>query len=445
MTEKKQICLINGKIESSILDMAKPTAIGLLAVILFNFIDIVFISIYGIKELVAITMALPMAMIFNNLSTGMGHGINAILSKEIGRGNRKKSSKIATHGLILSFILATILSLIGYLTVNEFFSIIGAKKDTLSLLKPYMAICYIGFPLFVFQLVASHISRAFGNGNFPSKIMLGSALINLILDPILIFGFWIFPELGLNGAAIASLLVRIIAFVFFIRYLVINKIFVIEKTKFSVIKVYWLKIIKHAYPVIIASLIAPIFVLYITYIISGYGEKAVAAYGIANKIEVLILIGHLSLSVALGPFIGQNIGARKPERVKRGLNYSISLTFAISIIMTLFLAFFIPKISPYLTSDPEIYQIINTYFYIVPISYMADGVFRYCNVTSTVMHKRKIAPLITFIRGFVFVMPLIYLFKNFFEIEGVFLAISVGMLLTGLLSAYTTRTLLRKV
>lgn len=127
---------------------------------------------------------------------------------------KKEVCQLATHSLLLAFLVVSLFCGLGYFTINPLFTFMGAEDQTMHLINDYMTVCYFGLPFLVIPIVSNIIIRTSGESLIPSVIMVFTAIVNVILDPILIFGYSSMPEIGIKGAAVASVTARIYTFVF---------------------------------------------------------------------------------------------------------------------------------------------------------------------------------------------------------------------------------------
>ena len=175
---------------------------------LFNLVDTFFIGRLGTTELAAISFTFPVVFLLGSIAMGLGIGISSVISRAIGEGDHHKVQRLTTDGLILSLIIVGVLAIIGILTIEPLFRLIGATSETLPLIKQYMKIWYLGIVFLVVPMVGNNAIRATGDTKSPSIIMMIGAGINAILDPLLIFGIGFFPRLEISGAALATVIAR---------------------------------------------------------------------------------------------------------------------------------------------------------------------------------------------------------------------------------------------
>ncbi|MFT7538316.1 MAG: Na+-driven multidrug efflux pump, partial [Lysobacterales bacterium] len=178
--------LIEGPVGPLLFRLTVPMIWGILAIMAFNVIDTIFIAKLGTTHLAAISFTFPVVMVVTNLAIGLGIGASSVVSRAIGEDNHQEIQNLTISALILSFVLAVVFIVIGYLTTEPLFSLLGAGDDTLPLISAYMNVWYLGIGFLIIPIVGNYIVRATGDMFWPAMVMAGSSILNLILDPILI-------------------------------------------------------------------------------------------------------------------------------------------------------------------------------------------------------------------------------------------------------------------
>ncbi len=196
--------LLSDPIPDALRRLAVPMVFGMIAILMFNLVDTFFISLLGTKALAAVSFTFPVTFGLNCITMGMSVGISTSIGRLLGSGDTKSAARLTTHGLLLAVILMVLGSTVGWLTIEPLFSLMGASADLLPIIHEYMTVWYIAIPLLVIPMTGNSAIRATGDAKSPAKIMIMAGLINGILDPLLIFGYGPFPELGVKGAATSS-------------------------------------------------------------------------------------------------------------------------------------------------------------------------------------------------------------------------------------------------
>jgi putative MATE family efflux protein len=221
----------------------------------------------------------PVVMTFGSLAMGLGIGASSVIARAIGEGDSRSIRRLATDSLSLSLLVVIVFAFLGLLTINPLFTLLGAKKELLPLIHSYMELWYWGMICLVVPMVGNNIIRASGNTLLPSIIMIVAALVNIILDPIFIFGWLGFPRLEIAGAAMATVISRFVTLVASLWFLHFRlKMLSWQKESLGVIVKSWLSILKISIPVAASNVINPISFGILTGLVSVYGSQAVAAF-----------------------------------------------------------------------------------------------------------------------------------------------------------------------
>ena len=200
--------LTQGSVGHQLVGMSVPVLFGIFMMMMQGFIDMWFIGRVGDSELAALSFAFPVLMIVTSVAIGLGAGTSSVVARAIGANDHRRARRLATDSLILSFGITAMVSAIGLLTIAPLFRLMGAPEEMIPLISGYMRILYVGVPFVVVGMVGMSSMRATGDTRLPSMLMVLASIINVILDPILIFGLGPIPRMELAGAALAGLLAR---------------------------------------------------------------------------------------------------------------------------------------------------------------------------------------------------------------------------------------------
>lgn len=435
MNEKAK--LIQGGIVNNMLHLATPMLVGIAGIVAFNLVDTYFVGRLGTDALAAMSFTFPVIMVINSIALGLGLGTTSVISRMIGTKNRSIVKRITTDTLILGILIASIFIIIGFLTMKPLFTVLGAKGNVFELVISYMSIWYLGAGFVFIPMIGNSAIRGTGDTKTPSIIMLIAISINTLLDPLLIFGFGFIPALGIKGAAIATISSRfftmIAAFFVLIKR---EKLVEISKPKISEIMNSWRSVLYIGIPASATNLIIPVSMGIITRLISGYGTVAVAGFGIAIKIEMLALSVIHALSSGMVPFVGQNFGAKKIERVSKSIKYShiFSLIYGLfSFVIFLLTAKLIAGI---FDSNPNVINTTSLYLHIVSISFGFYGIMLISSSSFNAINKPYPAILITFLRMFVIYIPLALIGSRLFGMKGIFVSAALCNVISGTIAYF---------
>ncbi len=427
--------LLQGPVGKTLTSLAVPMAFGIVSIILFTVVDTVYIGRLGAEPLAAMGFTFPISYIVMSIAMGLSVGTSSTIARAIGEGHQLRVQRLATDGLGLAFLIVTCFSLIGLTNLNTIFSLMGAKGEILELISDYMIPWCLGVGLLVIPMVGNGAIRATGDTKTPATIMIIAGIVNIVLDPFLIFGIGPFPRLELQGAALATVFSWAMAFTASLWILGKREGMIrlpIFDPKYSFDS--WKRILYIGIPAAGTNMMEPLSMAVITRMISEYGEEAVAAFGVGGRLEALSLIGLWALSTAITPFIGQNFGAGNYDRIRAALRFGVkfSLIWGGAAFTVLYLLSGI--IAPIFNDNKAVIASIVLFLQIIPISYAMYGISALVNSMFNALGKPLQASLVIILHLFVFVLPLAYLGSKVYGLKGIFIGIAVGNAVVGIIA-----------
>jgi putative MATE family efflux protein len=429
--------LTEGGIGKIIIRMAVPMAVALLGRVTFNLVDAFFVGRLGTEELAAISFTFPVVLVVTSISLGLGVGASATISRAIGERNHHRIKRLTTDALILSFLIVLGIAITGLLTIDPLFSLLGVPPSLMHLVRQYMTIWYCGVPVVIIPMVGNNAIRATGDTKTPGIVMLISVAVNIGLDPLLIFGIGPFPRMEVAGAALATVISRSISLIISLWILIHREkmiAFVIPKIK-DVVK-SWKQILYIGLPAALANLVNPVAMGVVTRLAAGYGTAAVAGYGVATRIESIVMMVVGAFASVLIPFTGQNWGAGKIERVKRGIRLSqlYSMLWCVSMFIVLFIT--AKPIAGIFNKNPEVISTASLYLRIVGISYAFFGLLRLSVSALNALNKPLQSAVLSILRLFTMYIPLAYLGSLLFALKGIFGGAALANVLAGVIAFF---------
>jgi len=443
--EPNKARLTEGSVGRHLVGMTLPMLIGISTMMGQSFIDTWFIGQVGDRELAAYSFGFPILMIITSVAIGLGAGTSSVVARAIGSGDHSRTRRLATDSLILSFLATAAISILGIFTIRPLFRLLGAPEDMLPMLETFMTILYLGVPFVVVGMVGMATMRATGDTRLPSKMMIFGAVLNVILDPILIFGLGPVPAMGLNGAATAGLLARGAIFIASL-YLLVYRLDMVSfrLPHFDVIKKSWADILHVGLPAAGTNAIVPIGAAFVTAMIARYGPEAVAGFGVAMRIESIMLVIYYAMSSIIGPFVGQNLSAGKEGRINLALMQCVVFSIASGLVIAVTLALLSGFLPSLFSDNEDVTSVTRLFLLVVPISYGAYGVVMVMNASFNGLGKPMPAVYISLLRILVLYVPFAFLGQKYFGIAGIFTAYAIANIGTGLLSYFWARSVVRE-
>ena len=424
--------------------MLGPFSLAVIALISTGIVDTIFLGRLtdperpnlAIAALAALTFAFPLTFMGNSANIGLGAGTMSAVSRALGEGDKERSRRHGAAAILMALTVMTILVTVMILSMPAVLKIAGAKGDVYDMALKYLTISLPGLVIISIASMSNNVLRGNGLAALPSSIMILGAIINMILDPFLIFGWGPFPRMEIQGAALATLTGNIIAACYGF-YLVFfhQKAITFSGMTIRSIQRAWSIIGQVGIPAAMTNIIVPVATFIAVSILSlKLSEVDVAAFGVASRAE-LISVGLLyALSACIGAITGRNGGAGKTERVREAFRVCYRICFVWGTGMALIMALFAPYIASVFTKDVELIEKITPYFYIVPATIFAYG-FVFVSAAGLNAIGRPIYGLIyTIIRSLVLYIGLIYLGVSLGGLKGAFVGLAVANLISGFIA-----------
>ena len=422
--------LTQGSVPLSLFKLTAPMTLGIAASILVQTLEMGFIGQLGTEYVAAMTFTFPLTMILSSIALGIGIGASSIIARSVGGGDQGDVKRLGTHSMLLVGIAMTLLAVIGWATIDPVFLALGAPPEMLPLLHSYLDIYYPGAVLFTVTMMASSVMRAAGNANIPGLVMTLGAVAHLAIDPILIFGWFGLPRLELAGAAIAMTFTRLLCTIVLFHY--VYRSGLIQTT--AIFSRFWhstRRILHIGVPAMATQMIGPVSAAVITRLLAGHGETVIAGFGVATRIEITTIIALFALSGSIGPFVGQNWGANRPERVRSAVNAAYLFCLGWGFFGAMLLFWFGETMASWIDDDPGVVAVAAFYLAFVPWSHGLWGMLMMASASFNGLGKPIPSTIMSFARMFVLNVPLAMLFNEYWGYRGIFLATAGANCLMG--------------
>ncbi len=440
--------LTEGPIGKSIFRMAVPMLFGMIGFALFNFFDTKFVGQLGTDPLAALSYTVNTMLIMFALAFGLGTGVTASVAKAIGEGDEVKVNRLTTDGIILAIVLGTILTVVGYPTIRPLFKLFGAPDDLMPYIFDYMELWYLGVPLIIIPMVGNSAIRAQGNTLIPAVIMGVSIIVNIVLDYGLILGNWGFPKWEVYGASLATFISRLMTLFAGLAFLHF-KFNMLSFKGFSIKGMFnsWWEILKIGSPSILTQLIIPVAIASVLKFASGFenGKQLVSTLQTSSRVDFFAMAVVVAVGTVLIPFIAQNLGARKFERIKEALKIGRVFTIIWGVLMTVLFIGFREEFGPIFMKDkPDLifFQYMAEFYWIVPYSFVFRMVYVIETSSINALQRPIITGVLTFSQMIVLYIPLAYLLGSGIGYQGIFYAFVIAVVIGGIASYFVHKKLL---
>ena len=433
VTENKMGVVSTGKL---LFSMAVPMMLSMLVQAFYNIIDSVFVSQISENALNAVSLAFPMQSLMIAFGGGTAVGINALLSRSLGEKNQEAADRTANTGIFISLCFSVIFALIGIFLSKPFFLLQTETEEIVRCGTDYASVC-LGCSFGIFsQFCFERLLQSTGRTTLAMVTQLTGAVINIILDPILIFGKLGMPAMGVKGAAVATVAGQIVAAIFAI----ILNIRCNPEIHISLKKIRWHNetvkgILKVGFPSIIMQSIGSVMTFSLNSILISFTETATAVFGAYFKLQSFIFMPIFGLNNGMVPIIAYNFGAKRADRVKSTVK--ITIISAVSI-MTLGLAVFetIPQVLlSFFNASEYMLEIGIPALRIIALHFLLAG---FCIIAGSVCQaigNPFYSLVVSVCRQLVVLLPAAWLLSKTGRLELVWLAFPIAELVSFTLSA----------
>lgn len=360
------------------LAMGLPMILSMMLQAVYNIVDSAFVSNMpqtGEAALNALTLAFPMQMLMVAISIGTGVGANALLSKSLGQQDGEKANRVAGNALFLATVIYIAFLLFGLFGVSPYIAGQTGNAAIREMAVEYLKICCILSPGIVFFSIYEKLLQATGRSLYSTIAQVAGAVTNMILDPIMIYGLLGCPQLGVKGAALATVIGQWVSLLLaLIFHLKVNR-------EISSRFCYWKpsgKLILQIYTIGLPAIIAQALMSVMTYglnrILGTVSESMVTAYGLYYKIQQFILFAAFGLRDAITPIVSYSHGMGSKSRIRAGIRYGMLYTFIIMVMGTLLIEMFAVPLSSLFHLAPETEALCVSAMRIISISFVFAGV-----------------------------------------------------------------------
>lgn len=431
--------ILTGSITKTIFKLAWPVMVGNTMQVAYNLADTFWLGKDGANSVAALSVSFPLIFLMISIGGGITVAGTTIVAQYTGQGQSKMANKITGQIFIFVESLSILLALLGYFFNYEALKLIGAPQNIISDAAAYLKIISIGIPFMFAFFIFSALLRGYGDTKTPMKMMIFSTILNILLDPFLIFGLWIFPEMGVEGAALATIISRAFAGSIGIYILFVGKKGLKLKLKYLKPDYQQIKkILVLGIPSAAEQSIAALGMTFLMSIVAHFGTVVVAAYGIGSKILSAVMLPARGLAAATTTMVGQNIGAQNTARAERTAWTSSALILGIMTFLAAVFNIFPEFLISIFNSNPEVIKIGVSFLKIVGFSFGFLGVRFIIGGSFRGAGNTLIAMIIAIIALWGIRLPLAHLLGIHFDWgpQGIWWAMFLSNLITALIAAF---------
>ena len=393
--------LLTDDIKVLLKKLAIPASVGTLFQTLYNVVDTFFAGKISPEALSALSKSFPIYFIIIGTCIGVTVASTSLIANSIGESDERKTLNYFTHSIYYGIIVAIIIAFIGLTYADDIFDIMVTTPEVKSLGLEYTNIIFAGSVVFILVVCLNSLLHAEGDTKTYRNLLILSFFLNIILNPILIFGFMFIPAMGVKGIAVATILSQFISLVIiFIKIINNKRVKQLSLNYFKPKFLYFKNLFFQSVPITVSiSASSFAFTIVITYV-GNFGEYAVAGYGAGERFVHVMLLPVLGLNTAIVSIIGQNFGAKNYERIKEA--YFTAIKYGVSImILSGFIVYFIADIIIGLfSSNLDVINSGKQYLKIQTFAFPAYTIFFMCNGFFIGLKKAEYAMVSNLIRNF---------------------------------------------
>ncbi len=432
-------------IKRLLFSMSVPMMLSMLVQSLYNIVDSMFVAQINENALTALTLVFPVQIFMNGISIGTGVGMNALLSRSLGEKNVERANLAARNGIFLSIIWSIVFAIIGRLFGRQFIMAQTSNAQIIGYSMEYLNIITLFSFGLCFQMLFERILQSTGKTVLSMISQIVGAVTNIILDPIMIFGFFGFPALGVTGAAIATIIGQVLG-------ALLGLYFNITKNTELDLSMKGFKpslritgtIYSVGFPSIIMQTVGSFLIYFMNNLLITFTPTAVSVYGVYFRLQSFVFMPVFGLNNGMVPIIAYNYGARNKKRITDTVRLSI---IAATVVMFIGFAIFqaIPnKLLLLFNASADMIEIGIPALRIISISFILAGFNIVCGSVFQSLGNGVLSLINSIIRQLVFILPLAYIFGKYFGLNAVWLSIPIAEVSALVLSIIFLKYILNK-
>lgn len=427
----------NMDIKKLIIKMSLPAMLSMIVQALYNVVDSIFVAKISEQALTALSIAFPIQLIIVSIFVGLGVGINSFMSRKLGEGNKNDAINTAEHGFAIGIILWIILAICSAFVPEIFSKLFTDDPVVIKYAVQYTRIIMLFSGGSIIAEVCMNILRSTGDMLSSMKIQLLGAIINIVLDPILIFGLLFFPKLNVQGAAIATVIGQISAMLYALKLVFRNN----NGLKLNLKKFHYSsnitgEIFKVGIPAMFMQMLGSVMVSGINLILAGFSGTAVAVFGAYFKLQSFIYMPVFGLTQGIMPIIGYNYGAKNKHRVLETVKYGCIFAFAIMLAGTTVFVIFPRQLLMLFNSTPQMDAIGIECLRIISIGFVFSGIVIVLSTFFQAIGKAKASLIISFSRQIIILLPLAFILSKLIGLTGLWIAFPIAEATSLIISGY---------
>ena len=428
------------EIKKLVISMSLPIIISMVIQALYNIVDSIFVAKISSDALTAVSLCYPVQTIIVAIACGTAVGFNTLLARYLGEKKFDYANNTMMHGILLGFLNGLVFLVLGFLFSNTFLSWFTRDVQILGLANTYIRICTMfSFSVFV-QIIFERIMQATGNAIYNMVMQGAGAIINIILDPIMIFGWFGLPRMGVTGAAIATVIGQFCGMM--IGYWITKKkidTLEIKGSNFRFSTDILARIYKVGVPAILMQSVLSFMTVFMNMILAPISAMAISAFSVYYKLQNFLNMAVLGITNALIPIVAYNNGAKRKDRARDAIQFSLLLSIGIMFVGTIIFQLFPKQLLSMFSANDEMYAFGIPALKIISLSFVFAGISMVLCAAFQALNKANTSLVITLARQLVILIPLTYGLMKCFGINVGWYAFVVTEILCSMYSLFEWR------
>lgn len=420
-----------------LLKLSVPSIIGMLIQALYNVVDSIYLGHLSKEALSALSLAFPIQMILIAIGAGTGISVSSLISRLLGKKEHNKAKQVAEHLLPIILIYGFIVGISGFFFSTDLMSFFTSDFYLISLGERYISIVMMGSVVLFSSMILNNLLRGQGNTFMPMLALILGAVINIILDPFLIFGIGFFPKMGIEGAAYATVFSRMLSAAFLVIIIFSRKSYLkigIKSLKFDI----WIlkNLYQIAFPAMLMHILSSIMIAGINFIVAAYGTTAIAVTGIYFRLQSFILMPVIGLNQGFMPIVGYNFGHKNYDRLKKTIFHGLLIGICFTSFGFLCFQLFSKELIAMFNPDEKLLSLGALALKRISWAFPFMGFSIVGSTTFQALGKGFPSLLISLLRQIFLLLPIMYLLSTIFGLKNIWYAFPVAEVVSATVLAF---------
>lgn len=431
---------------SLLFKLSVPSIISMFIQALYSVIDSIWVAKISKEAFASLQLVFPIQLILIAIAVGTGIGTSSLISRLLGQSKNDRASNVAEHVILLSILYGLVIGLLGMIFSKDLMHLFTNDSILIDYGTRYIRIILIGSMAMFIPMIANNILRGEGNSIVPMIAMLIGSVINIVLDPILIFGIGPFPELGIEGAAIATVISRLLSGIFILWILIFgNNSIKINMRKFK----YDISIIRNVYavgiPAMIMQFLASFMIMGLNKILGQYDTDAIAAMGVYFRLQTFVFMPVFGLNQGYMPIIGYNYGHNNPERMKKTIKLGFIVAFSFTTFGFLIFQLFSTQLVTIFNDSPNLVNIGTRALRVISLAFPLIGPAIIGSTTFQALGKGMPSLILSFSRQIILLLPLAFILAKVGGLDTIWYSFPISEVIAGVVLVFWLRNTLKDV